>query len=264
MSDTEITNPVATNAEAPALAAAAPVLNLPPFTTTDAAPWFQRVEALFRLRDIRSASRKADYIIGALPAETFSQIADWLVEQATDTILYGDLKQEIIRRCSPTPEERSKKIMDLLRLPLGDQRPSAAFREMKALSTMLQPDGTTAPIDLIRVLWLLRLPQEIRAAITDFASKAEEELIKQADSLIGASKLATTARAAAATIPQEEEDMTSSGDDDPYTMAAQQRRQQRTYQRPPEAARRPICMYHRRFGRRARNCSQPCHFSKNS
>ena len=97
--------PATTTTQAPAVAAAAPVLNLPPFTSTDAAPWFQRVEALFRLRAVTSSSRQADYIIGALPAEVFSQVADWLVNQTSDVILYEDLKRQIILRCSPTLEE---------------------------------------------------------------------------------------------------------------------------------------------------------------
>ena len=55
-----------------AIAATAPLLNLLPFTSKDAAPWFYRVEALFRLRNVTSPSRKADYVVGALPAEVFS------------------------------------------------------------------------------------------------------------------------------------------------------------------------------------------------
>ena len=243
--------------DAPGVVAAAPALNLPPFTSTDAAPWFQRVEALFRLRAITSASRKADYVIGALPAEVFSQISDWLISQGSDTIYYDNLKQQIIKRCSPTPEERSRKIMDLVRLPLGDQRPSAAFREMKSLSTTLQPDGSTSPIDLIRVLWLLRLPHEIRAMITDFASRTEEDLIKQADSLVGASQLAVTPSAAAAAPPESDED-------EVHAMAAQGRR---TRDEPPQYAdgpRRTMCYFHRRFGRNARNCRPPCYHAKNA
>ena len=92
--------PDAPDADASAVAAAAPVLNLPPFTATDAAPWFHRVEALFRLRTIQSTSRKPDYVIGAHPPEVFSQISDWLMNQGTDAILYDDLKHQIIERCS--------------------------------------------------------------------------------------------------------------------------------------------------------------------
>ena len=151
---------------APAAAAAAPHLSLPPFPATDAAPWFLRVEALFRLRSITSSSRKADYVIGALPTEVFDQVAEWLSDQG-DAIEYKDLKQQIILNFSPTPEERSQRALELIRQPLGDQRPSAALREMKSLCTLIQPDGSKKPLDLIRVLWLLHLPQDIREKITD-------------------------------------------------------------------------------------------------
>ena len=246
--------------DASAHIAAAPALNLPPFTATNAAPWFQRVEALFRLRAISSASRKADYVIGALPEEIFNQVSDWLSSQGTDTIMYQDLKHQIISRCSPTPEEKAKRIMDLVRLPLGDQRPSTAFREMKALATILQPDGSTTQLDLIRVLWLLRLPQGIRSGITDFSSKSEENLIQQADSLLGASTLATNSHVAAATV----QDVNDTPDDDDFAMAARKRRPWNKSRRPPPTP--PdsdICFYHQRFGKGARNCNQPCRFPKN-
>ena len=157
------------NTDQDTAAAASPALTLPPFTVTDVAPWFHRVEALFRLRAITSSSRKADYVIAALPTETFSLVSCWLTSQS-DAILYEDLKAQIITVCSPTPEECAKKLMDLVRLPLGDQRPSTAFNEMMALSTITQPDGTTTPLDLLRVLWLLRLPHRLRSNITDFAT----------------------------------------------------------------------------------------------
>ena len=244
------------------VASAAPVFNLPPFTATDAAAWFHRVEALFRLRSITSSSRKADYVIGGLPKEVFSQISIWLTRQGTDAILYDDLKLQIIKRCSPTPEERSKRLMDLLRLPLGDQRPSTAFQEMRALSTLLLPDGSTTSLDLLRVLWLLRLPQEVRGHITGFASMSEDDLLNQADSLLGASTLAATSSAAAVTIPAREEDT----DDEPHAMAAQQRRPPRSFafqKSQAEGPRRSLCYFHKRFGRDARQCRAPCSWSKN-
>ena len=251
------------NAASDAIAAAAPNLNLPPFPSTDATPWFLRVEALFRLRAITSPSRKADYVIGALPTDVFDQISGWLSSQE-DAVQYSDLKQQIIRRCSPTPEERSKRIMDLLRLPLGDQRPSAAFREMKSLSTLLQPDGSTKTLDLVRVLWLLRLPQDIRAMITKFSSMSEDELLEQADSLLGASTMASTSSTVAATSSTVAATTPEDDDDDPPVMAAQQRRLRLRPQRPPaEVSRRSPCYFHKRFGSNARNCRYPCSFSKN-
>ena len=245
---------------APATAAAAPHLSLPPFPSTDAAPWFLRVEALFRLRSITSSSRKADYVIGALPTEVFDQVAEWLAGQ-DDAVQYKDLKEQIIRNFSPTPEERSKRIMELLKQPLGDQRASAAFREMKSLCTLIQPDGTRKPLDLIRVLWLLRLPQDVWAMITKFTAMSEADLVEHADSLLGAKTMSATPTAAAATADNTDED-----DDEVHAMAAQQKRPNRPQrpQRPQaEGTRRNICYYHRRFGKNARNCEKPCAFSKN-
>ena len=232
---------------APATAAAAPHLSLLPFPSTDAAPWFLRVEALFRLWSITSSSRKADYVIGALPTEVFDQVAEWLAGQ-DDAVQYKDLKEQIIPNFSPIPEERSKRIMELVKQPLGDQRASAALREMKSLCTLIQPDGSRKPLDLIRVLWLLRLPQDVRAMVTEFATMPEAELAKHVDSLLGARTMSGTPTAAAATADDADEE-----DDDAHAMVAQQKRPNRPQCPQAEGTRRNICYYHRRFGKNARN-----------
>ena len=77
--------------DAPAASAAAPLLNLPPFTPAAAPSWFQHVEGLFRLQAVTSPSTKADYIIEALPAELCFQIVNWMASKGADTILYDDL-----------------------------------------------------------------------------------------------------------------------------------------------------------------------------
>ena len=254
-------------------AAAAPVIKLPPFTNSDVCPWFHRVEAIFRLRGITSASRKADYIIGALPAETFALISTWLMDQQ-DVVGYDDLKAQIILKCVPTPEEQAKRILQLVKLPLGDQRASTAFQEMRALATIPQTDGRPTTLDLLRVLWLLRLPQAVRSQITDFTSLPEDELLRKADSLQGAHTLASPSTAAAASSPQPPSD-----DEDQHLAAAARRptiqrrppdgsrvpswRQPTHPQTRPESTGRYPCYYHHRFGRDARQCRQPCSWSKN-
>ena len=239
--------------------AATPNLQLPAFTPTDAAPWFQRVEALFRLRNVTASSKKADFVVGALPPDIFSMVSRWLNARNDDPILYEDLKTEVILQCEPTPEERSQKIMDLLRMPLGDQRPSAALRELRTLSSVLKPDGTTADLDLVKVLWMLRLPHEVRTLIPNFAEKADNDLMKLADSLRGTSRLSATPAAAAAHEPEVLDEY------DDYAMAAQQRRPRSSNQRPfPDAPPRSLCYFHKKFGRDARKCRYPCsYYSKN-
>ena len=239
--------------------AAAPTVNLPAFTPNDAAPWFKRVEALFRIKNITNTNRRADYVIGALPADTFSRLSDWLDDQDSDNLSYEAVKTAIIRECQMSPEEKSQRLLDLLRTPLGDQRPSDALREIKTLTKMMKPDGTTEILDLSRVLWMIRLPPEMRTHITDFASRPQPELMRLADSVRGTSRLAQPVTAA----PVCQADDVEEND---LALVAQQRRpssRPTTQQTVPDAPRRTLCYFHRRFGRDARNCRPPCSYSKN-
>ena len=250
-----------------ATVAATPNVTLPVFSTTKAAPWFHRVEALFRLKKV-SANQKSDFIIGALPEDVFDRISTWLTEIGSDAIPYDQLKAKIIRSCEPSPEEKSQKILDLLRLPLGDQRPSDAFYEIKNLSTILNPDGSTSQIDLARVLWMLRLPQDIRAHMTNFSTKSEQDLTGQADALRGTTKLAlsTLSTTAAAAAAADQASLTDDDEDDDVIAAAQRKSQRSSNQRQfSGVSRKTLCYFHKRFGRDARNCRPPCFYfySKN-
>ena len=267
-------------AAAPSATDASPVaaahhVMLPTFSTTKAAPWFQRVEALFRIKKI-PATLKADFIIGALPEDVFDRISTWIAEFGTDSIDYDVLKAKIITCCQPSPEEKSQKVLELLRMPLGDQRPSDAYFELKNLVTVLNPDGTTSIIDLMRVMWMTRLPAEIRAQMTDFSTKTEDELTKQADALRGTSRFALSSLSPPATVASAAADLTDSmshlgmEDDGNDVIAASHRppprhnrqSQYRQQQRPHDAPRRQFCHYHRKFGKDAIRCQQPCSFHK--
>ena len=239
--------------------AAVPTVNLPAFTPNDAAPWFKRVEALFRIKGISNSNRKADYVIGALPPETFTRISDWLDDHGSDLIAYDDIKRAIIQECQMSPEEKSQRLLELMKTPLGDQRPSDAFREIHALTKIMKDNGETEFLNLSRVLWMTRLPPEMRVHITDFASRPTTDLLRLADSVRGTSRLAQPSTVAQ--VHQQNDDS-----DDDLALAAQRRRPSShpSNQRPvSDASRKPWCSYHRQFGRNARNCRAPCHFPKN-
>ena len=222
-----------TNPSTDATVAAMPSVTLPVFSTSNTAPWFQRAEALFRLKRV-SANQKSDFIVGALPEDVFNRISSWLNTYADGIVPYDILKAKIIRSCQPSPEEKSQKILDLLKLPLGDQRPSDAFFELKNLSTVLAPDGSTSQIDLLRVLWMLRLPTDIRTQIRSFSTQPEEDLTELADSIRGTARFAyssapsSAAAAATADLPGPPMD----DDDDDDVIAAAQRRQHRPRRQP--------------------------------
>ena len=252
------------------VAAPAANIKLPTFCAADAATWFQRVEVKFRLKRETSDSRKADHVLAALPEETFPLISDWLTEQGNDDILYPALKKQLLTLFVATPEERAEKLMRLTRLPLGDQRPSAAFMDMKALTRMPTTDNGSSKLDLLRVLWLMRLPDNIRAGITNFMDLTEQQIIKLADSLQGA-----TCSAAPKPVLAAQEDDRDVNDSTEPAAAAYRRTQPRAppgrHQQKPQPPSSPpshdpqekVCFYHRRFGYKAKNCQAPCAWAKN-
>ena len=236
-------------------AAAAANIKLPPFCATDALTWFQRVEVQFRLRNLTSEARKADHVLAALPEETFPLISDWLLEQGDNPIRYADLKTQILRRFVATPEERAHRLMELTNLPLGDQRPSAAFLEMKALTRLPPTDhGEGSKLNLLRVLWLMRLPSDVRSKITDFMKLTEQKITDLADSLQGAARIAAPRPAFAASDVDEAEEPAAAAFRRPYHQRPQQNKK-------PD--REGICFFHKRFGDKARKCQAPCTWTKN-
>ena len=93
----------------------------------------------------------ADYMLTALPQDVFLLISSWLLEQG-DRLEYDTLKRHLLHKFVATPEERATEFLALSCQPLGYQRPSVAFQEMKALTKVPQEDGTTQALDLLRVL----------------------------------------------------------------------------------------------------------------
>ena len=146
------------------LITAATSLRLPTFSSLDAPTWFKRVEVQFRIHRIREP-RKTEYVLAALPEEVFSQIASLL--DTDDDLDYNTLKEFLLDRFTPSAASRAAKIRALSLQPLGEQKPSAAWTEIRALATL------APPVDMLREMWLSRLPSHIRAALP----KASEDQI---------------------------------------------------------------------------------------
>ena len=172
-------------------AAAAREVKLPTFCAAEAVSWFQRAEIQFRLKRETSRARIADHVLAALPQDVFVFLSDWLAGQG-DSVDYDQLKGRLLRKFVATPEQRANKLLALSRQPLGDLCASTAFREMRALTRMPQGDGTTQTLDLLRVLWLQRLPSDVRRGITEFSVLSDDELIKLADALQEADRRASS------------------------------------------------------------------------
>ena len=277
------------------VAAAAKDVHLPTFSSADAATWFVRAEIQFRLKNVSQDSRKADYVMAALPECMFHKIAHFLRRLGSSPVSYKDLKAHLLRECVPSPEERAARFLQLSRQPIGDQRPSTAFREMQSLLEIPEGDGSFKTLDLLRVFWLHRLPDAVRHGITNFVETSEDDLLKLSDALQCAATPALrpvySASDVVAATPSPAEDLVPLEND--HVAAASQYRssskpsssssrrygnkrfgsrnnftyRHATNPQPPRGTAPTtagdLCFYHSRFGRDARRCQQPCSWPKN-
>lgn len=72
--------------------------------------------------------------------------------------LYGTLKKKIIERFTDSDHQRLRKLLQ--EIELGDKKPSQLLREMRHLA------GSKMDDELLRSLWLQRLPPNMRAIIS--------------------------------------------------------------------------------------------------
>ena len=261
---------------------------LPAFSTIDAAVWFKRAEVQFRLKNVRNARTQADHVLAALPDVLFPQMSEWLDSKGDDPIEYNELKTHLLRKFSLSPEQRVKAIFEVSRQPLGDQRPSDALTEMRALAR-LPPDSTGAArnIDVLRALWLHRLPETVRSSIIDFTKYDDSSIAELADQLLDAHLAATVTRPTAAGVPPDEAVADVTPDraqpaDDVVLAAFKNRRRNQVKQSLAsfKPSRRPsssqsssshknsdfkdqLCFYHAKFGPKAQKCETPCAWPKN-
>ena len=274
-------------------ASALPVVanfRLPAFSTTDASIWFRRAEVQFRLKKITRSTVKADHVLAAIPDTLFPKLAEWLDAHGTSDIEYDDLKAHLLQKFTLKPEQRVKQIFALAKLPLGDQRPSDALTELRALAR-LPPNasGTPQSIDVLLALWLTRLPEAVRAGIKKFSDYSNDDAIaREADALLDAHLAASRPSfVSSADLPAPQTSPSPTPPDDPVAQASAYRRPrfqpsaQRQFQPSPPQPRQkpatppassntaakptkpfnPYCFYHSRYGPRAQKCQSPCSWS---
>ena len=235
--------------------AASAQVKLPTFSAIDAHTWFRRAEVQFRLKKLTSPTTKADHVLAALPEELFPRISEWLFSKGDAAIQYDDLKTYLLQRFTPSATSRVTQLLQLAKQPLGDQRSSDALLEIKVLARLLSAaDGSARRLDLPRALWLLRLPEHIRAAIPD-AEMNEAELQRMADRLKD-SHAAAAQQVNTASLPGEADiAVITRTPSRPEMPKRQHQGSGRFIDR--------LYYFHARFGPAARNCKPGCPWPKN-
>ena len=234
-------------------------LKLPPFSRNCTTAWFQRAEVHFRIANLTDESAKADQVMAILPEEIFAKISTWL-ETSEGPIRYEALKGKLTEIYSLPVTERAQRVLDLINQPLGESTVMEAWDELKGLLLLpgYDEDGRRREISLSGEILLRRLPQNVRAGLTDTDSLEMDDLVKRAQSLHEAAKAST--QAAAHSVNQVDED--SPDEDSVYMVGRRNWPPKKKYDGPSKKRNedQSWCRFHKKFGKDAWRCVPPCSY----
>lgn len=241
-------------------------VRLPSFWPNNPATWFIQAEAQFSVFKISKDETKYCLTIAALPAETCESVIDIIAEPPIAN-KYTTLKTTLITRHSASESKRLETLLE--KVELGDRKPSALFRSMK------QTAGGTFDQEIIKKLWLRRLPQALNIALVSVGDKPTDDLISIADKIFEATEASSSINTISnnfSTNSQQNhtnnnleqrlsrlENMISNlqlnnNGDRRNKHFSNNRGRSRSNSRPKETDKN-LCFYHRKFGNKALKCA---------
>lgn len=238
----------------------------PPFWKTDPKIWFLQLEAQFELANITIDSTKFNYVVSAVDTEILTQVTDILTNPPASG-RYLAIKERLINIYSDSSEQRLRRL--LAGLELGDKRPSQLLNEMTSLG------GTTVPKELLKTLWMQRLPTHIQSVLTT-SSDEIDNLVKMADKIAeinqpsnfvavttstASEDLAETVKQLARDVAELRTAFRPDRNDRAPRSKSRPRTRARSHSRQPTDG---ICWYHQTYKTEAKKCSAPCKYFFNA
>lgn len=245
-------------------------VKLPQFWPTAPEAYFEQVEATFRTSRITVSRTQYDYLLQAIPASIATDVLDVMRKCKNSATPYEDMKSELIRRNSLSESARLEQVLSSAQM--GDRSPSAFYRHISNIA------GSTSAVNdnLIRTLWMRRLPQNLEISLKPFDTTEIETVLKIADEVYEVSKRSPSIAAVEKSTPPSSSTQTeiaelremfsklssqiSSGN---RSRSRSQNRNPRTFEKSEQASSKPsgiqLCKYHDKFGNAAKRCEgKPC------
>ncbi|XP_067122353.1 uncharacterized protein [Centruroides vittatus] len=244
----------------------------PPFWKNKPSLWFAQLEAQFAIANISADTTKYYYVISTLESDILESVHD-LVTKPPESNKYDTIKNRLINIYA---ESQTSKLQTLLQgLELGDQRPSHLLTKMRDLAS-----GHFSE-DILKSLWLRRLPENIQAIL---AASTENlpQLATMADKIQEVNTIRHTPISRGEQfcidnpIEKQLQDLASQVNELFALVRAPRyqhqprynsRNPQGSHRRSPSRERRRyrepeggLCFYHTNFGANAKKCTPPCSF----
>jgi hypothetical protein len=245
-------------------------VRLPPFWANRPTVWFTQAEAQFSLVGISIERTKFYHIISQLDHKYAAEVED-IITSPLQQEPCTTLKTELLNRLATTREQRARHI--IMHEEMGDRKPSQFLRYLRSLA----PD---LPEYFLQRIWCSRLPRFVQTALAGQPEIGLDAAASCADSImdsISPPELVSVGRPAnnttllqrivelsrqVETLSAERDHRRSSSRDRRYSQRDRPSspRNRRLNNNSPSRLKNATgsCWYHRRFGDRAQNCTQPC------
>ena len=131
-------------------------LRLPPFWPEEPELWFAQLEGQFALSRITKEEDKYALTIAHIQPKQAREVKDIITNPPVFN-RYQTIKTALIQRLTDSKEQRIRQLLESEKI--GDRKPSQFLRHLSTLA------GTVASNDLLRTLWLGRLPTQTQAIL---------------------------------------------------------------------------------------------------
>lgn len=252
---------------------------LPCFWDDSPAAWFAAAEAEFEIAGITQERTRYSYLVSTLPKEILRKVMDLITKPAED-LPYTTLKKQLIERLTISEEQRLSQL--LYHVEIGDRSPSDFYRYM----VQLAGNSENLSLELVRKLWLARLPKTIEVSLIAIDTRDVNELLRIADRLWEVTQSGSIFSVNRNDHKQQQLNSPSENEllrkeigelremVKNLSLASQNntRGRQRSRNRgqggsrsrtPSNARKYEHCWYHFRYGAAANNCIPPCKFKDN-
>lgn len=231
-------------------------LRVPPFWRQNPRLWFIQLESQFVTAGISSDETKFHTLVGSMESNILSHVSH-VLENPPANGKYDTLKKTLLNEFMESEEKRLRQLLE--NVCIGDKKPSGMLREMRELAC-----GKVSE-ELLKTLWIQRLPQTMRAILSvsedtiDKLAIMADKIHDQSDASGVLNAVSTSDNDRLQSLERQVSELLSKIDS--LSIKGEQRnnpnyRRSRSNSR----ARSSVCWYHYKFGKKATKCRSPCSF----
>jgi len=147
-------------------------VRIPPFWSEEPELWFAQLEGQLAICGVTEEEAKYAHVLSKIDPKQAREIKD-IITHPLATDKYKAIKRALIQRLTDSQDQRIRQLLE--HEELGDRKPSQFLRHLSILA------GATVPNELIRTLWLGRLPSQMQVILTTRAEDKLKDVAEQAD-----------------------------------------------------------------------------------